>query len=202
MWSGVRKGPILEVLTSDFHFANHYWERLWSSHARLSGLSYRSRKFHSGGSTNNKLNHPQQQRDFITLLLGLWQIHLWMKLPCWLSDYGFIPPPSSPNEMLMCNVFIFEQSLSCWIWLLDSDCFQHCTDEGSPLCATDGNTYANACALDIAVCEARKDGKYISIVHSGPCGKYLCTKKRGLFFFALTKTLNFWFTKFHWQKYE
>ena len=50
-----------------------------------------------------------------------------------------------------------------------SNCNLICTSIHEPVCGTDGRTYNNQCALDIAICKASAENKKLELVHGGTC---------------------------------
>ena len=51
----------------------------------------------------------------------------------------------------------------------DDDCDRVCTQEYAPVCDNEGTTHGNNCAFEVANCKARKAGKILAIIASGPC---------------------------------
>ena len=52
-------------------------------------------------------------------------------------------------------------------------CLRACTREFKPLCGSDGVTYSNPCALEVANCKSRaRGGADVVREFEGPCGEY------------------------------
>ena len=57
------------------------------------------------------------------------------------------------------------------LFYLAKKCAKICPRIYRPVCASDGNTYSNACMMEVAACITDED---ISVEHEGKCGMLEC----------------------------